>query len=528
MSRSLCRIKSEILILQIVKNYHMIKKYAIGLAMTTAVMGFWGCNSSSDSTYETVMPSSVMVTAFSLAENDSVLENLDSIYFSIDLVNAKIFNADSLPYGTNVSRLIVNITTSGVGAANLKFKSSETTDSVVDYLTNSTDSIDFSYGPATLSLTAYDGVTTRDYEIKVNVHQVKPDSLVWSQVAKTKLPTTFSAVGAQKTTQMAGTLYCLTKSSSNYCLASTDDPGANSWTTKSVSFGFTPNVESFNATNDALYILSSDGTLYKSSDEGQSWSSCGVEWNNIYGGYQDRLLGNKKSGSTYTFETYPASQSVELSEDFPVSGTSEPLSFDVEWAVNPQIIIAGGCKADGSYSGDTWGYDGETWVNLTVKPFPVGLKGIAVFPYFTYVTDTTNWAVTEYTTLYAIGGQTAQGTVNGSVYVSKDYGMTWNEADVLLQLPDYIPAMYSSQAFVYKSTLTSNSRSTSDWISMPSRDIPGYLQMPVATSKSRVSTPITEWECPYVYLFGGVSASGVTYNTVWRGVINRLTFKPIQ
>lgn len=46
------------------------------------------------------------VTAFSLNDNKKVLDSLSNVFFSIDLVSANIFNADSLPYGTNVSRLV--------------------------------------------------------------------------------------------------------------------------------------------------------------------------------------------------------------------------------------------------------------------------------------------------------------------------------------------------------------------------------------------------------------------------------------
>jgi hypothetical protein len=45
---------------------------------------------------------------------------------------------------------------------------------------------------------------------------------------------------------------------------------------------------------------------------------------------------------------------------------------------------------------------------------------------------------------------------------------------------------------------------------------------------SRATAPITQWEVPYIYLFGGYDSEGYLYNSVWRGVINRLSFKPLQ
>ena len=43
------------------------------------------------------------ISTFSLAKDDSILRALDSVYFSIDLIDAKIYNADSLPKGTDIS-----------------------------------------------------------------------------------------------------------------------------------------------------------------------------------------------------------------------------------------------------------------------------------------------------------------------------------------------------------------------------------------------------------------------------------------
>ncbi|MDE6288980.1 MAG: hypothetical protein K2M00_09380, partial [Muribaculaceae bacterium] len=63
---------------------------------------------------------------------------------------------------------------------------------------------------------------------------------------------------------------------------------------------------------------------------------------------------------------------------------------------------------------------------------------------------------------------------------------------------------YSSQAIVISSTLHGN-------INLP-----------------KISKPSETWECPYIYLFGGINAEGNTSNNVWRGVINRLKFKPVE
>ena len=50
---------------------------------------------------------------------------------------------------------------------------------------------------------------------------------------------------------------------------------------------------------------------------------------------------------------------------------------------------------------------------------------------------------------------------------------------------------------------------------------------PVPFTASRVSKPVDEWDCPFIYLFGGYDESGQLRNSLWRGVIRRFTFRPL-
>ena len=69
-----------------------------------------GCNDDESSSFTSEGDfGNCSVTSFSINKNDKVLTGLDSVFFSIDLVNARIFNADSLPKGTDVSKLVIKI-----------------------------------------------------------------------------------------------------------------------------------------------------------------------------------------------------------------------------------------------------------------------------------------------------------------------------------------------------------------------------------------------------------------------------------
>ncbi len=507
----------------------MFKKLAMTLGAAGLMVGFIACNSDSDSEMytESILSSSTQVTAFSLNRDDSVLVSLDSVYFSIDLKSAEIFNADSLPYGTRVDKLVANITFSAASSAELSYPRPGKPDSVVDYLHHSTDSIDFSNGPVKFKIVAGNGETERTYTIKVNVHNVKPDSLCWGSLAYTSLPTDINAPKAQRTVLFGGNAYCLTTDgAASGCMAVSANPAdRNSWEKTAVGFGFTPDVASLAATTEALYILDDKGALYTSAD-GISWSATGTTWHSVIGGYGKQLLGVAKDGDAYTHVTYPATTAVTVNKDFPVDGTSQPMVFETKWGSAPQLYVLGGVAADGSYVADTWGYDGKMWQKVSATGLPAGLADVTVFPYHSYLTNTNNWSVTGYEVLIAMGGRKADGVLSRTVYISYNMGLVWREASELMQLPAAVPSFADAQALVFDSTLQARS-GAAGWVAVPSRKLPPYYMVMPAPA-SRAVKPIDSWDCPYIYLFGGVDGSGELLDSVWRGVLNRLTFKPLQ
>jgi len=507
----------------------MNRKYPLFIILAAVLVSVSACNSDPE---ETEIPAytNTAITSFSINKNDKVLAHLDSVFFSIDLVNARIFNADSMPYGTDVSRLVVNIGTSGTSKIDITVPREGKEDTVINYLTNSTDSIDFSMGRATIEVASLDGSATRKYDLRVNVHTVKPDSLSWDELAKRTLPSMFTAPEAQKTVMYDGKMLCLTAESGRYCVVTTSNPGTDpatdDWITTEIHPQFTPDVNSLAATDDALYILATDGTLYRSTDACGTWTECsGAKWHSIIGGYGTALLGVTIIDGKYCTTNYPQGISYEAPAGFPVSGSSEPVVFNSKWNLTPQVMIIGGRTATGAPTGDVWGYDGFRWAKLSNTPCPAR-TGMTLVPYFIFRTNTNNWTVTEMTTWVAFGGLDAEGKAQRTVYLSTDQGLNWKTADDLMQLPDYIPSMYGSQALVFSTVMEARS-SSSVWIEFAPRQFPRWWSID-SSSMSRATAPITSWDCPFIYLFGGYDSDGKLCNTVWRGVINRLTFKPLQ
>lgn len=458
--------------------------------------GFTSCNSEGD-TLEYEVPSSAVVKSFSLSEDSNVLDNLDKVFFSIDLANGRIFNADSMPYGTKIDKLVPVITTGGASAMELVVPRPGKSDTTYNYLTNSTDSIDFSNGAVTLKMVSPDESVTMSYTINVNVHKVKSDSLAWGSIAYTALPTTLGNVTQQHTLKFKGKAYCLTTDGQSYCLSSTDNPATKSWEHKAVNFGFAPQTDTFRASSEAMYILATDGKMYKSEDFGASWTATGLTCDYLIGGYADRMIGTKRDGSTWSIVSTDGS-TMAAPEGFPVRNTSVPVEYSFPMSASRQMTIVGGRTATGSLVAGAWGYDGESWAYLTSKPLPEGLEETTVTPYYTFE-ENEYWVATKESIFVVIGGRNAAGECNDSTYISYNYGMSWQKAPELMQLAKTVPAMSCAQTLVFSSELG-----------------------------SRASTAITSWECPYIYMFGGYDKNDMLRNTVWRGVINRLSFKPLQ
>ncbi len=501
--------------------------YALALV---CVLGLSACSSTDDepAQYDTsTITDGLAVRGFTLRADAKVLNNLDSVFFSIDLNTARIFNADSLPYGTDISALAVNITSDACSALTLHYTDENGEEKTVDYIENDDTEIDFSHGAVRLHMVSQSGENKRDYLINVNVHTVVPDSLFWSDMARTNLTTKFSRPVAQKTVAKGGTAYCLSTDGSAWCLGVNDNLfDAQNWTTKSVTFPAKVRIETLAATTEALFILTESGSLLTSTD-GSSWTSTGESWSSIIAPYGTRLLGVKASASGYNHVSYPAAgvATAAVPADFPISGFSGAAQLTTKWADAPQIMILGGKCANGNLSGATWAYDGTSWAKLGSSMTPA--EGYAMARYTISETDTVSWRLKEREVLLAFGGKNAEG-INRNVYISRDMGLTWKKGDVYLQLPEYMPEVYGADLLVFGTMMSADAaagtKAATAWLETPLAKLPSVYTRPTSRAISSIET----WECPFLYMFGGTLDDGTLQNAVWRGVVNHFTFRPLE
>ncbi|WP_455498957.1 DUF6242 domain-containing protein [Coprobacter sp.] len=514
-----------------------MKMSKIGLSLLSVfLILFISCNNSEDENeplYSSM--SDTKVKSFYLSDDTaSIVDNLSSRFFTIDLASGNIYNADSLPYGTNISRLVAKMEFVSPSKVEIYVKGKDDSGNdkttTINYLETPSDSIDFSggRGSVTMTVVAADGTTKQDYVIDVRVHQVKADSLIWESLSGSELPVA-NAV-AQKTVMKENIVYCFTQDGSGgYALSKTATPGHGNWQ-KATLAGITDiNINTIVVSPDGFYALSgiSDSKTLISSSDGITWApvSGSATFYSLIGMYENTLLGIVKDGGTYKHASYPQQgEPTIVPADFPVSGFSNAISYKSDWGTS-QIVFVGGRLSDGNtFSNSVWGFDGENWVSLNNINGGAGgapltpREGAMFFAYYTYKYNSVLDYYIELQTYFIIGGSDGTNVLN-DLYTTTDLGGFWTkvEAGSSLSLPHNLSGRAFASVVVCEETIDARS----------GRLLWKTVENPVIPRGMRYTRALTTEPVPFIYMFGGVNKDGVLYDEIWRGVIRRLTFEPI-
>ena len=452
-----------------------------------------------------------LVKAFGLQADADVLTSLDSVHFTVDYDRGLIYNADSLPVGTDITGLKVTVEFMNTVSSAIFSISGATqqADTTFEYTSGMTQKIDFT-GTTLFTVTSADKLRSKVYNLQVLVHKVNPDSLSWPQSWRHSLPGYGEHVTAHKVVKKGNT-YCALAYGGGECrLLTTTDLGLGSWTETFVSLPFVPQVKSLTATDDALYMLGEDGVLYTSED-GETWTSCGVQWHSVLGTYENIVLGITAGSDGYYHDEYPRTDgfvSSQVEEGFPVSGASNMIQSDGTWALSPQAMLVGGIDANGTLLNTVWGYDGTTWgrINSTTGGSLPAISEASLFAYYTYKALNGVRRYGRQVTWYVMGGKLGNGSLNGKIYLSTTKGISWTVGDSTVSQASYMPKFYGAQALVANVTHTA--------------DAPNF-------APRQTATPVTSWECPYIFLYGGYNEQGVLLPNMWRGVYIRLSNYPL-
>lgn len=442
------------------------------------------CLNSDEQNYE--LPTDCQITTFSL-KSDSV-PGLDTVKFVIDQVNEKIFNPDSLPFGTEVEKVICSIT-NGQGLFSIEVTQDALPDSTFSW--NKQDSLDFSK-PVKFVTTAYDGLTKKTYIAHVNIHQVVPDSMSWELYDNNVLG---FAVKEQKVVTWGdenNEYYYMYAQAANagqgYSLYSSSVSDARNWTELTLTGLPAGEVRLSQITEyeDALYVPTTTGALYRSVD-GQDWTLVSQDKSvrvllgaisiddSEYVQHQTSFLSaivdnNGVLNFAFINEDLAWEMGDVVPDEFPVSGFSSLSSYSTGSKQHNLITVAGKDR-NGNLLNSAWGtMNGAQWVLLTdiESDYFDKREGVMLSAYDGQ--------------FCLVGGIGESDKAYKDMYFSRDGGVTWMLSDTLTVMPvDYKARGFAS----------------------------------VAVDKD-----------DFMLIFGGKETNNANdLNQIWKGRINRLGFK---
>ena len=308
-----------------------------------------------------------------------------TVEFTIDQAQRIIYNSDSIAYGTNVTKVLVNVKADG----GVCYLNSDGEMSSVE------DSIDFTH-PVTFRVTSYDEQFVRDYTASINVHQVDPKKTSWVQLENANFP----ALNEHKAFVKGDSLYVIGVDSEGvYYTASAALADATAWTTAACS-----GIE-----GSGLSALLIDGVFYLNTDAGTYRSADAVVWNVVE----------------------------DDDEIFTLPGKG--ISHGIAWFCNPlrtnenimRFIFVAKPESTDTYA--------QVWTKLSTEEnwVEVEPKGANVYG----CPNLENLIVIQYADkMYAFGGQSVGLRKDpieafSACYESRDNGVTWRKNEDAFVLP---------------------------------------------------------------------------------------------
>ena len=411
----------------VVEMCEFMKKFLF-IYFLAAVVGLLNISCSDDDSVETELTPYAALRSFSIsnlkayyhvktaAGTDSVATKtvVSSNYpFVIDQKTAMVYNPDSLPYGTDVTKV-----PTGVESDGLAYYYDEESLSYVPYAAS--DSIDFT-APVRLLVTSLDAANAREYEIRVNVHKVNPDSMVWNSVEKLVMHEPQRAIVADERMFLFGRRNDGSGVLSSFVIDNKDE-------IETVDITGLPDVAELGG------VLHFNNKFYLVAEEALFISSDGADWakSEASGNFKALVSASDATGRlwavvdgkvTYSTDGVSFVASEQQSEGFPLYGIS---SVEYPLHTNPNILrnVVVGCSAPNTMQPTVWSIlsTEKKWVeyvNNDERYICPAISDITVFRYDGV--------------LYAIGGS---GVVAGKevaafsvVYTSSNDGLTWLPAD---------------------------------------------------------------------------------------------------
>ncbi len=346
-----------------------------------------------------------------------------SLYpFTIDHVNGLVYNTDSLPLGTDVTAVTVNI----------NFYGGYATYGEEPKLYATGDSIDFTR-PVKFCIWAADGKGLKNYYVSVNVHQTNMDSLMW-QTIESNFP--YAHMTAEKAIVSGNALVVFGESAEGAAYTVSSTTGAHDWTSPTLlDIPGTVDYASITQHGTTLYLLA-DGKLFSSNGDYANWvaEASGQEFTTMVGVVNDELhmtangyiISARLTGAAITDE-WDTLQIVDMAT-FPAS----PWVINTTLPTNPNISRSTLVGAPQNYTGHT----AYVWTKLSTETKWTAYEKIAGNKYECPLLQ--HLTVIPYDSqLYAFGGASRDGKIEAfeAIFTSTDGGITWQKKTKDIGLP---------------------------------------------------------------------------------------------
>lgn len=409
----------------------------IGLFMAACTIS--SCLDSDVVEYE--FSSNASITAFSITDSivtyyPAVVDGKDTTLsksvigtdypFVINQSEGLIYNPDSLPVGTDVSKVVVGITADTQGIYIV---------AEPDSIWEETDSLNFN-NPIKFKVLAEIGTFGRPYTARINVHQQDPDSLSW-----TKMDSNFpKAVQKQKAVYINNCIYVFAEEDDQVVMTSATD-GKNWSEPTAIDIPTKADYSSVTVWDNQFYILA-ENELYTSTN-GFQWSKVESEQKitkllaNIHTEKIQKIIGvdsenyyiESKDGIVWDrYEAMPA--------EFPTSHISS-VSYALD--TNDQLgrmILIGDNGIDTDTITSVWATlnTENVWNDISIEKANYACPKLE------------NSQLIQYNDqLYMFGGP---GQHNGTIqafeyfYVSQDHGISWKAITEKVIFPQEFNALY--------------------------------------------------------------------------------------
>lgn len=395
------------------------------------------------------------ITSFYLY-SDSI-EGIDDYVFTIDNDSMLIYNYDSIDYGTRIDSLSFVL--------NPRFSSVYINDTL-DYYNLTEVYLDFTNG-VKFTVVASDEETSADYFVKVNVHQVDPDTFIWQGV-KSEV---FAGYAMTEKALWINDRLLYFAIVDNDLLVNESVDGVK-WEALEVSgldIDFSVIDLNYLVGYEDFVCFYYDGELYKSAD-GATWTSeviTGIAVEYLLFSMEGKVFGVTADNGLARLDGTDWVDLGALPSDFPVEGAAVLVAKAPSG--KERVFVVGGIDSNGRFLSTVWSSEtGEYWSELS--------GGIERFSPRAYA------ALAQYGGgLMLFGGMSqVEDSVSNSMVVtdaqmfSKDFGLTWGD-----------PKSKSVISDLY---------------------VPRYAHSAVVVPDG------------YIYLIGGKSSSVRSNNDVWRGL----------